>query len=368
MPSRVSITRASSYDSVEVYAAVREAVELLGGMAAFVRKGERILLKPNLLSARPPESGVCTHPEVVRAVARLAKEAGAELYLGDSPGGLGYKNAGSTYEASGMTKVCAEEGVKLVDFDAARNINCMPISSWAKDVDGIITIPKMKTHDLMTLTGAVKNSYGLAVGHFKADCHLKAPMPADFAVRAVDVFETAVPRLAVMDGIIAMEGDGPAAGTLRNAGLVIAGSDCVACDAVFARIAGLDPLKLPIIAEAYRRKLGEADLSNIEALGARIEDVRMRDFKLPRTSVVMKVPKPLLKFLTKAIRFLPQINDRICRKCRICEKSCPAKCITIADEGSRIDYRKCIKCFCCHELCPYDAISVRRSLLAKIIR
>lgn len=368
MPSKVSITRASSYDSAEVYSAVKRAVDLIGGMGAFVRKGESILLKPNLLSARPPESGVDTHPEVVRAVARLAKEEGARLFLGDSPGGLGYKNAGSTYEISGMKTVCAQEGITLVDFDSARNINGMPISVLAKDVDGIITIPKMKTHDLMTLTGAIKNSYGLAIGHFKADCHLKAPLPADFAKRVVDVFETVVPRLAVMDGIVAMEGAGPAAGELRNAGLIIAGNDCVACDAVFAKIAGLDPLRLHIIAEAYRRKLGEADIAKIEVLGESIKDATLRDFRLPDTSVVMKIPKPLLSILTKAIRFLPQINDRICRRCRICEKSCPAKCITITDAGSRIDHRSCIKCFCCHELCPYGAVSIKRSLLAKIIR
>lgn len=368
MPSRVSITRASSYDAAEVYSAVKRAVDLVGGMAAFVRRGENILLKPNLLSARPPKSGVCTHPEVVRAVARLAKEEGARIFLGDSPGGLGYKSAGSTYEASGMKKVCEEEGITLVDFDAARNVDGMPIAAWAKDVDGIITVPKMKTHDLMTLTGAVKNSYGLAVGHFKAACHLKAPMPEDFAKRVVDVFETAVPRLAVMDGIVAMEGDGPAAGKLRNAGLIIAGHDCVACDAVFAGLAGLDPLKVYVIAEAYRRRLGEADLSKIDVLGESVRDAKLKNFKLPHASVVMKVPKPLLKILAKAIRFLPRINDRICRRCRICEKSCPAECIMINEKGSSIDYDSCIKCFCCHELCPYGAISIKRSLLAKIIR
>ncbi|OGX29845.1 MAG: hypothetical protein A3F87_04315 [Omnitrophica WOR_2 bacterium RIFCSPLOWO2_12_FULL_51_24] len=368
MSSRVSIVKAGSYDFDRVYAAVKKAVGLLGGISDFVEKGEKILLKPNLLSARPPESGVDTHPEVLRAVARLVRETGAEVIVGDSPGGLGFKTAGSTYGESGIKRVCEEEGIRLVDFDKAQNIKGMPISACVGEVDGIISIPKMKTHDLMTLTGAIKNSYGLAVGHFKADCHLKAPRPDEFAKLVVDVFETAIPRLVVMDGITAMEGNGPAAGQLRNAGLVIASNDCVACDAVFADLVGLEPLRIEMTAEAYRRKLGEADLSKIEVLGESLKDAKLHDFKLPEMSVVRKIPRPVFKLLAKAIKFFPRINDKICKKCRICEKSCPAQCITIEEEGSRIDYRRCIKCFCCHELCPYDAISIRRSLLAKIIR
>ena len=368
MNPKVSIVRAGSYDFDKVYAAVKKAVDLIGGIPAFAARGEKILLKPNLLSARPPESGVDTHPEILRAVARLVREAGAEVIVGDSPGGLGIKNAGSTYEASGIKKVCDEEGIRLVDFDRAQNINGMPISACVGEVDGIISIPKMKTHDLTTLTGAIKNSYGLAVGHFKVDCHLKAPRPEEFAKRVVDVFQTVVPRLVVMDGIVAMEGNGPAAGQLKNAGLVMAANDCVACDAVFAALVGIDPLRVEVTAEAYRRELGEADLSRIEVLGESLKDARLRDFKLPETSVVAKIPKPVFKLLAKAVKFSPAINDKICKKCLICEKSCPAQCITIKEEGSRIDYSKCIKCFCCHELCPHDAVYIKRSMLAKLIR
>lgn len=368
MNPKVSITKANSYGTGEVYSAVKKAVDLLGGISSFVKRGEKILLKPNLLSARPPESGVDTHPEVLRAAARLVREAGAEVIVGDSPGGVGFKDAGSTYEKSGVKRVCGEENITLVDFNRARNVRGMPISEWAFEADGIISLPKMKTHDLMTLTGAVKNSYGLALGLFKANCHLAAPRPAEFAKYAVDVFEASIPRLAVMDGITAMEGDGPAAGELRNANLIIAGNDCVACDAVFAALVGLEPLQIEITAEAYRRKLGEADLSRIELLGESLKDAKLHNFKLPKTSIVRKIPRPVFKLLAKSIKFWPEINDKICKKCLICEKSCPAQCITIEEEGSRIDYRKCVRCFCCHELCPYEAISIGRSLLAKMIR
>ena len=368
MKTRVSITKAVSYDRDEVYGAVKKAVDLLGGISSFVKRGEKILLKPNVLSARPPESGVDTHPEMIRAAARLVREAGADVIVGDSPGGINFKDSGSTYEAAGIKKVCDEEGITLVAFDRARNVRGMPISEWAFLADGIISLPKMKTHDLTTITGAVKNSYGLAVGMYKAECHFKAPRPGAFCKYVVDVFEAVKPRLAVMDGIDAMEGDGPAAGTLKRLGLVIAGSDCVAIDAVFSEMIGVEPLKVEITAEAYKRGLGEADISRIEILGEDIGSVSPEDFKLPETSAVMKLPEPLLKLLIKGIKFLPRIDDKICKRCLICEKSCPAQAITIGEARPAIDYSKCVRCFCCMELCPHKAISIKRSLLARLIR
>ena len=367
MGPKVSIVKADSYDPGKVYASVKKAVDLLGGISSFAGSGETILLKPNVLSAKPPESGVDTHPEMIRAVARLVKEAGAKVIVGDSPGGVYFKDAGSTYEAAGIKKVCDEEKIELVDFDRARNVRGMPITEWAFAVDGIISLPKMKTHGLTMITGAVKNSYGLAIGLYKAQCHFKAPRPEAFCKYVVDVFETAKPRLVIMDGITAMEGDGPAAGNLRDAGLVIAGNDCVAIDSVFAALIGIEPLKVGITAEAYRRGLGEADISKIEVVGETINAVKLKDFKLPKTSVVMKLPEPLLKLIIGGIKFLPRIDDNLCKGCLICEKSCPAAAIKIGKGRSRIDYSKCVRCFCCMELCPHKAIHIKRSLLARLI-
>lgn len=367
MDPKVSITRAKTYDRDEILFAVRKAVDLLGGISNYVKKGEKILLKPNVLSARPPESGVNTHPEVLRAVARLVKEAGAEVIVGDSPGGFYFKESDSTYEAAGIKRVCEEENLRLVPFDKADNVNDIPLAAVAREVDGMISLPKMKTHDLTTITGAVKNSYGLAVGLYKAACHFKAPQPREFAKYVVNVFECAVPRLVVMDGVVAMEGDGPAAGRLREAGLVLASNDCVACDAVFAALVGLPPLSIETTEEAYKRKLGEADLSKIKVLGIDLKEARLHNFKLPKTSILLKVPKPVLRLLVGKIKFWPVIDDATCVKCQICAKSCPAGCITVTEEGSSIDYKRCVNCFCCFELCPHNAVSIKRSLLARLL-
>lgn len=367
MDPKVSITRAKTYNSDEILFAVRRAIDFLGGISNYVKKGERILLKPNTLSARPPESGVNTHPEVLRAVARLVKEEGAEIIVGDSPGGFYFKESDSTYEATGIKRVCKEENLKLVPFDKADNVNGIPLASVAREVDGIISLPKMKTHDLTTITGAIKNSYGLAVGLYKADCHFKAPQPSEFAKYVVNVFECAVPRLVVMDGVVAMEGSGPAAGTLKETGLILASNDCVACDAVFAALIGLPPLAIKTTEEAYKRKLGEADLSKIKVLGMDLGEARLHNFKLPKTSILIRIPRPIVKLLAGRIKFWPRIDDAACKKCQICVKSCPAACMTVDEKGSRIDYKKCVSCFCCLELCPYNAISIGRSLLAKLL-
>ena len=367
MDSKVSIARAKAYNQDEIFLAVRKAVDLLGGISDYVKKGERILLKPNVLSAKPPESGVDTHPEVLRAVARLVKEAGAEVLVGDSPGGFYFKESDSTYETAGIKRVCEEEGLRLVAFDKADNVNGIPLAYVVKEVDGIISLPKMKTHDLTTITGAVKNSYGLAVGLYKAQCHLKAPRPREFAEYIVNVFECAVPRLVVMDGVVAMEGSGPAAGELREAGLILASNDCVACDAVFAALIGLAPLDIETTEEAYKRKSGEADLSRIKVLGMDLREAKLHNFKLPETSVLIRIPKPIVRLLAGRIKFWPKIDDAICEKCQICAKSCPAGCITVEEKGSTIDYKKCVTCFCCLELCPYKAISIKRSLLARLL-
>lgn len=368
MASKVSIVRCPRYNQDEVLDAVTKAVDLLGGISSYVKKGETILLKPNILSAKPPESGVDTHPELVRAVARIVKAAGAMVIVGDSPGGFYFKDSSSAYEASGIKRVCEEEDIKLVAFDAAENVNGIPIAKAAREADGIISLPKIKTHNLTIITGAIKNSYGLAVGLFKADCHFKAPRAKEFATYVVNVFETVLPRLVLMDGITAMEGDGPAAGDLRDMKLILGGNDCVACDSVFSSLIGIRPLDVEITAEAYRRGLGEADLSKIEIFGEGVDKAKQENFKLPKTSVLIKIPKPVLKLLVKGIKFRPVIEKSSCRKCGVCVKSCPAGCITMkCGEYPDIDYKKCVTCFCCFELCSHKAIAIKRSFLARLL-
>ncbi len=366
MKAKVSIVKCPSYNYKEVESAVRRSVDLLGGISSFVRLGQKVLLKPNLLSARLPEEAVTTHPEVVRAVIRLVKERGATAIVGDSPGGFGAHLSDEVYEKSGIKKTCEEEKVELVKFSKVTIKNNIPLSTYVFDCDVLISLPKFKTHDLTTLTGGVKNLFGTVPGLRKAEYHKQNAHPNNFASVIVDIFGQVKPHLSIMDGIVAMQGDGPAGKDLRNLGLIITSPDAVAMDAVMAKIMGLEPLKVYTTFLAHNRGLGVGNLNDIEISGEKLEEVIVKDFKLPHPSILCKLPSFLSGFLFNLIQLWPYINEDICTKCQICSKSCPQKTITINEKTSSINYKNCIRCLCCYEVCPYQAINIRKNFWARM--
>lgn len=367
MKSKVSIVRCNTYKQDEIFESVKKAVDLIGGMSNFVRPGQKVLIKPNLLSARLPEEGVDTHPEFVRAVVKLVKEAGGVVYIGDSPGGWFVKNPDEVYSKCGIKEVAEQENVNLVKFDNTYYIDGIPFATYAKDCSCIISLPKMKTHNLTTLTGAVKNTFGMVVGLYKANCHLRAPKPYEFSNLLVDIFSYVKPHLSIMDGIVSMDGDGPAAGRLRDSKLILASHDAVSLDAVFSKIVGLEPFKLHTTQIAHKKGLGCGDLNQIEILGESLEDVKISDFKLPQAAFFYKLPSSVLKLSKKVIWIKPYIIPDVCTKCDICVKTCPVKAINLKKDILVVDNKRCIDCFCCHEVCQYNAIKINRSLLTKFI-
>ncbi len=368
MHSQVSIVKCQSYEQPEVFAAVKKSLDLLGGINKFVSRDDKVLLKPNLLSAQPPETGIDTHPEFARAVIRLVKETRAQIFLGDSPSVWGTpENIDEVYEISGMKRIAEEEKINLIKLDRQAIIGGYVLTTQLKGLSCIINLPKFKTHDLMVLTGAIKNLFGLVPGLFKTELHRRALDAANFSQVLVDIFELAKPRLSVVDGIVAMEGDGPATGgTLRNMNLVLAGADAVSVDAVLATIMGLSPRDILSTREAARRGLGNADLKDIEILGSSIQDFVARDFKLPQTSLLNKLPQPILQAVRKLVRFFPKIDHDLCRMCEVCSKSCPKGAISRRPQEMRIEYNRCVYCFCCQEVCPHGAVKVEKSLFTKI--
>jgi len=228
-------------------------------------------------------------------------------------------------------------------------------------------VPKMKTHSVTVLTAAIKNMYGTVNGLYKAERHSKAPREREFAKVIAKVYSIAMPHLTVLDGIVAMEGDGPAGGKPRSANLVMAGSDGVAIDAVVAVIMGLQPLDVLVTKEAAGASLGEADLSKIELVGDHIGDFIAADFKLPQTTALKILPKKVISVITWLVRFKPRINFNACKKCNLCKITCPVSAITIDEKECFIDYKICVRCLCCQEVCPYKAIYINRNLLTKLV-
>lgn len=364
--SKVSLVKCTDYDREKVFEAVKRSLDTLGGMGQFVKADSRVLIKPNLLSARCPEDGVDTHPEVVRAVVKLVKGMGGRPVIGDSPGGY-MKNIDEVYKKSGMKAMADEEGVEMVKFSASRFIDGIPISRYVFDCDTFISVPKFKTHCITVLTAAIKNTYGVIVGLYKAECHSKAPKEEDFAKVVAKVHSIAKPHLTVVDGIVAMEGDGPSSGVLRNMNLIASGTDSVAIDACLAVTMGLSPCDIRVTKEASLMGLGEADLSRIEITGDSLDTFIVPDFKMPQTIPLKFLPKSVANTVAAIINFKPYIDELTCARCNLCKVTCPVHAIDITKEKCVIDYKKCVRCMCCHEVCPYKAIGIKRNILTKLI-
>ena len=371
--SDVSIVKCADYDRDRVTAAVRKAVDLLGGMRAFIKPGERVLIKPNLLKASPPVDAVVTHPEILRAVIRLVREAGAVALVGDSPG---FGELRHVCEKSGIMDVIEEEGAELADLSEALQIknngqfHRFEIARVVLEADAVINIPKLKTHGMMTVTGAVKNLFGCIPGKRKVQWHFNTGVNREaFARMLVELSALIKPRLTIMDAVIGMEGNGPGSGDPRRIGLVLAGQDPVALDVVSGKILGADPALLYIIRAAAAARIGETRLDKISVLGEALSKVAVRGFRLPpQEHLEWRLPEWARRFAKDALTTRPVIDHAQCIRCGICQGHCPQG--AIADTGKRIEirYRDCIRCFCCQEFCPKGAITVGRGWALKIVR
>lgn len=377
---------ASCPDYEQAEACIRALVEQMGGMGRFVRPGERIVLKANLLRAAPPESAICTHPAVVEAVARLVKEAGGTPVICDSPGGALHKEAvlRSLYEKTGMAAAAAAAGAELALDPSTRTVSLpegkvlrqAEIITPVAEADGVIDLCKMKTHVLMSMTGAVKNLFGVIPGLSKVGYHATHPDHETFADVLLDLTGYVKPRLSLMDGILAMEGDGPgSSGTPRQAGLLLASANPLALDTAAGAIMNLPRQDNPVLLAAERRGLTPCRMEDVELIGGTVEELRMADYKFPASTksnlmdFLGPLARPAERLCKKAFSQTPRIDGAKCVGCGICAKSCPGQAIAMTAPGkkARISQNACIHCYCCHELCPQRAVELHQSWLGRLL-
>lgn len=371
--SDVSIVRCADYDRERTFSAVKQAVDLLGGMHTFVKPGERVLIKPNLLKGKEPEAAVTTHPEIVRAVIRLVRDAGGEPMVGDSPG-MG--DLRKVSEKAGILDVVNEEGATLVELDEAVQVRNQgrfqrfEIARAAYEADAIINLPKLKTHGMTTLTGAVKNLFGCVPGKRKVQWHFNTGVNHElFATMLNELCALLKPRLTIMDAVIGMEGNGPGSGEPRQIGVVIAGKDPVAVDVVSSSVLGVSLEKLPLIRAAAAAGYGETQLDRIRVFGESIASVAIKHFRLPpQEHLEWRLPEWARLVLKDALTTKPVINNRSCIQCGICQGHCPQGAIENRGGELEIRYRDCIRCYCCQEFCPQGAITVGRGWALKILK
>jgi uncharacterized protein (DUF362 family)/Pyruvate/2-oxoacid:ferredoxin oxidoreductase delta subunit len=369
---KVSIERVPDYDRERVEAGVRSVVASLGGMERFVRPGERVLLKPNLLAGKAPEKAVTTHPEVVRAVIGLVREAGGVPVVGDSPGIGGARKVA---EKAGILAVLEETGTELVEFSetvtasGSGTFREIPLARAYMVADRVINLPKLKTHEMMTMTCAVKNLFGAVVGTEKAGWHLKAGADKElFARLLLEIWQLRPPELTIVDAVVGMEGDGPGSGDPKHLGLLLAGENAVAVDVVAAETACI-PRKLLYVENAARAAgITGSTPEEIEIVGAKPEEVRS-PFRLPaQADVQFGLPKFLKNRLRHYLTTRPCEIPEKCLHCGICRDACPPRSIEISGGRLRFDYHSCIRCFCCRELCPEGALDVKEGALLKIFK
>ncbi|MCT4596115.1 MAG: DUF362 domain-containing protein [Anaeromicrobium sp.] len=376
----VSLMKCTEYEYDLIERALLKSFENLGGISKFINKGDKVLLKLNLLMKKKPEEATTTHPIFTKALAKILIDHGAEVIIGDSPGGpFNTSILKGIYRACGIEKIANEVGAKL-----NYNTNTMEIKNEdglilkkivgievLKEVDKVISVSKLKTHGMMMFTGAVKNMFGIVAGLEKAEYHVRMPNNEDFSNALVDICIAAKPILSFMDGIVGMEGEGPSAGEPRKVGVIIGSTSPYELDVVATSIIGLDPIKVPTIKRCVERNLCSGKLEDINLMGEDINKFILNDFVIPEIRSLDlldgKLPKFIRDILNNLLQPKPVFNHDECVGCSDCADNCPPRVIEMVNNRPVVNLDGCIRCFCCQELCPVKAILIHRPLLMKLL-
>ncbi len=377
MGIKVAIKKCGSYEKQLVHDAVKALLEPLGGMKAFVNEGNKVLIKPNMLSCKEPERAATTHPAVIEAVVRECFAAGAlEVFVGDSPPAI-FGKTEDFWQKTGFAEATEAAGGKLLCFEKDEKENIVlkvlgkevtaSVIKTVFDADVVISISKMKTHNLTRITGAVKNNFGFIPGFAKALWHKKFTRVEEFSAFVTELARALPVKLHIMDGIEAMDLQGPASGRVKKNNVLIASESPVAVDMGFCKVVGLKPKTVPIMKYCKKIGWGPADFADVEFVGTPIEECLVKGYVVPPAPPIYLVPDFVLELIKKMIWTGPVLKSGKCAKCGRCKNICPAKAIEVGEKPASFDRTKCISCFCCMEVCPVEAIEMKASPLMKII-
>lgn len=376
--SKVIIQECKDYTIEDITAKINNGIEKLGGWDRFVKPGNTVLLKVNLIGPKSSDSAAVTHCEFVRALTRILKTKGCIVWIGDSSGGAiaGIAPTAQSFKVAGYEKVALEEGAIIKNFDREGVFELEPKSKYKEkmylakplvDADVVINLPKLKTHSSTIYTGAVKNVFGCIPGLRKAMYHKIAPDKEDFGEILTDIHEGVKFNIHIMDGIISMQGEGPTAGSVYNARKILISQDPLALDTVAINMLGMTIEDIPVLIAAKKRSLGQYNLDEIKIDGDYNYIPQLKDYKLPKNfkSAKQRNSKAVIKVID-FFKTKPVINKKKCKECNMCVESCPIKAIDI--NTKKIDYQNCIECMCCHELCIHKAVELKKeNILADII-
>jgi uncharacterized protein (DUF362 family)/Pyruvate/2-oxoacid:ferredoxin oxidoreductase delta subunit len=368
MGSTVHLVQCPDYDRAAVRAAVRQCWQALLP-PDFISPGMTVLLKPNVINDMAPERAVCTHPEVVRAVAELALEAGAQVVVADQPGYALTEEPSEAFARTGMLQACSDlpvtfellsrGGYEDVAPPQPYQLKTVQYSSRVLAADRVLNLCKAKTHNQTLIPCAIKNMFGAMSPRQRIEAHLLGRYWA-LSEAVVDCYAARPPDLNLVDAVQVMEGMGPTQGQPRHMGLIAASTEGAALDAVIQQALGYDLQEVATTVAAHNVGLGEIHAEHITLSGIPPADVALRIRRSP--AVHIERLGPLVRLLKGLVTARPRVDRRRCKSCGACAGICPGQAIVIEDYA-RIDGSRCVECFCCQEACPFDAITLGRSPL-----
>lgn len=369
-PVEVCVSSCETYEYETVRAALAEQFRLLKAEEV-IRPGMRVAVKPNLVVRSAPEEGAVTHPVVICAVVSLLRELGASVVIAESPGGP-YTPVllKSIYERSGCA-AAAEYGAELnldctwgeLKAPEARLCRSFPVITPLLQADAIVDVCKLKTHCMMGLSAAVKNLFGAVPGLMKPELHCRFPEKKAFGTMITDLCQALHPVLSVVDGITAMEGNGPTGGKPRHVGALLSSRSPYAVDLACTEIIGMDPASVFPLLSAMERDLCPRSHSDLVWLQEPASRFAVPDYLQPESKpadFIARLPRFLQPLASRLTTPVPKIRTAECVGCGKCAESCPQHTISIRNRKAVIDYSKCIRCYCCHEMCPQHVIDIRR--------
>lgn len=331
--------------------------------------GKKVVLKPNLLAKRTPDMGITTQPSFVIAASEYFSQKGAKVIIADSPGGMYHPTLlKSLYKICRMDEATSAELNLNVESETVKwEDKEFSIIKPLVEADIVVNLARMKTHTLCDMTAAVKNLFGSIPGLIKAEYHAKYSDKKVFSEMLVDLCLANAPQINIIDGVIGMEGDGPANGSPIKTGVIIGSANPFAADCLCAKLMGFDEDEVDTVRISRERGL----CPKVEDINVEGEDVFSHQFKFKRpkaskTSIglIRVLPNFLKRMLIKKVPH-PFIIREKCIGCGECARCCPVETITMAEGKASVNYEKCIKCFCCQELCPQKAVGIKRLKVKK---
>jgi uncharacterized protein (DUF362 family)/Pyruvate/2-oxoacid:ferredoxin oxidoreductase delta subunit len=359
------IIRRASYDYRTLRAIVFEIADSF--CSGLIRTGSRVVIKPNLLAPAPPDKAMVTHPLIVKAVAEYAIQKGGRVQISDSQAMGSFERV---LNESGLRNTLKGLDVEFrefresVEIDVGEPFRKIEIAKDAMDADLLINLPKLKTHTQMLMTLGVKNLFGCVVGLRKPEWHFRTGVNRElFASLLVKIHGAVRPAVTILDGILAMEGEGPGkSGTPRELGIIAASNDAHALDITICRMLGIEPSRVLTVKAARSMGLIPEDIDVPGGIPA------IAGFICPDIAPLVFGPQVLHGFMRRHLVQRPMPDVSSCRLCGECWKYCPAKAISRDGSRIRIDYEKCIRCYCCIEVCPHAALQTKEPLMGKVVR